>query len=143
MTAVTPDTRHEWTTRLAQTLVQSGYETDANLKPLVNEAIATDQSLAYLLVSRKLALPSVVVGTLAQLSQLPAVDDCANVRTLSELDPPPTDPSKRAVIEEASSALARASADLDRAPRRRVLRRVLDQIDEHLLDERGVERDER
>jgi len=77
MTAVTPDTRHEWTTRLAQTLVQSGYETDANLKPLVNEAIATDQSLAYLLVSRKLALPSVVVGTLAQLSQLPAVDVAA------------------------------------------------------------------
>ena len=77
MTAVTPDTRHEWTTRLAQTLVQSGYETDANLKPLVNEAIATDQSLAYLLVSRKLALPSVVVGSLAQLSQLPAVDVAA------------------------------------------------------------------
>lgn len=46
----------------------------------------------------------------AAVAQLPAVDDCANVRTLSELDPPPTDPSKRAVIEEASSALARASA---------------------------------
>ena len=74
MTATTPDTRHEWTTRLAQALVQSGYETDANLKPLVNEAIHTDQTLAYLLVSRNLALPSVVVGTLSQLSQLPAVD---------------------------------------------------------------------
>ena len=53
MTALTPDTRHEWTTRLAQALVQSGYETDANLKPLVNEAIATDQTLAYLLISRE------------------------------------------------------------------------------------------
>ena len=74
MTAVTPDTRHEWTMRLAQALVQAGYETDANLKPLVNEAIDTGQTLAYLLVSRDLALPSVVVGTLAQLSQLPAVD---------------------------------------------------------------------
>jgi len=74
MTAVTSDTRNEWTTRLAQALVQSGYETDANIKPLLNEAIATDQSLAYLLVSRNVALPSVVVGTLSQLSQLPAVD---------------------------------------------------------------------
>jgi twitching motility protein PilT len=74
MTTLTPDTRHEWTTRLAQALVQSGYETDANIKPLLNEAIATDQSLAYLLISRNLALPSVVVGTLSQLSQLPAVD---------------------------------------------------------------------
>jgi len=74
MTTVTPDTRQEWTTRLAQALVQSGYETDANIKPLLNEAIATDKTLAYLLISRNLALPSVVVGTLSQLSQLPAVD---------------------------------------------------------------------
>ena len=54
--------------------MQSGYETDANLKPLLNEAIATDQTLATLLISKNLALPSVVVGTLAQLSQIPAVD---------------------------------------------------------------------
>jgi len=54
--------------------VQAGYETDSNIKPLVNEAIATDQSLAYLLVSRNLALPSVVVGTLSQLSEIPAID---------------------------------------------------------------------
>jgi twitching motility protein PilT len=74
MTSVASSTRSEWTTRLAQALVQAGYETDSNLKPLVNEAIATDQSLAYLLVSRNLALPSVVVGTLSQLSQVPAVD---------------------------------------------------------------------
>ena len=74
MTSVTSTTRTEWTTRLAQALVQAGYETDTTLKPLVNEAIATDQSLAYLLISRKLALPSVVVGTLSQLSQVPAVD---------------------------------------------------------------------
>ena len=32
------------------------------------------QTLAYLLVSRNLALPGVVVGTLAHLAQLPAVD---------------------------------------------------------------------
>ncbi|HEY4929051.1 MAG TPA: PilT/PilU family type 4a pilus ATPase [Acidimicrobiales bacterium] len=74
MTALTPDTRHEWTSRLAQALVQSGYETDANIKPLLNEAIATNKSLAFLLISRNLALPSVVVGTLSQLSNMPAVD---------------------------------------------------------------------
>ncbi len=74
MTSVTSSTRTEWTTRLAQALVQAGYDTDSNIKPLVNEAIATDQSLAYLLVSRKMALPSVVVGTLSQLSQIPAID---------------------------------------------------------------------
>jgi len=74
MTSVTSSTRTEWTTRLAEALVQAGYDTDSNLKPLVNEAIATDRSLAYLLISRNLALPSVVVGTLSQLSQIPAVD---------------------------------------------------------------------
>jgi len=74
MTSVTQSSRTEWTTRLAQALVQAGYETDATLKPLVNEALATDQSLAYLLISRNHALPNVVVGTLSQLSQVPAVD---------------------------------------------------------------------
>ncbi len=74
MTSVTSSTRTEWTSRLAQALVQAGYESDGNLRPLVNEAIATDQSLAFLLISRNLALPSVVVGTLSQLSQVPAVD---------------------------------------------------------------------
>ena len=65
MTSVTSTSRSEWTTRLAQALVRAGYETDAALKPLVNEAIATDQSLAYLLIERGLAnvpgkLPPVV-----------------------------------------------------------------------------------
>jgi twitching motility protein PilT len=55
-------------------MVQAGYETDAAVRPLLAEALATDQTLGYLLISRSLALPSVVVGTLAQLSQLPAVD---------------------------------------------------------------------
>jgi len=74
MTAVAHDTRSEWTTRLAKALVESGYETDVQIKPLVNEALATNQTLAYLLISRNLALPSVVVGTLSQLSEIPAVD---------------------------------------------------------------------
>ncbi len=74
MTSVTSDIRSAWSTRLAQAMVQAGYETDANVRPLLAESLATDQTLAYLLISRNLALPSVVVGTLAQLSQLPAID---------------------------------------------------------------------
>ncbi len=64
----------QWSSRLAQALVQGGYETDANLAPLVAEAQATGQSLAVLLISRNLALPGVVVGALAHLAQMPAVD---------------------------------------------------------------------
>jgi len=74
MTSVTSSTRTEWATRLAQALVQAGYETDAAIKPVVDEAVATNQSLTRLLISRDLALPNVVVGTLSQLSGLPAVD---------------------------------------------------------------------
>jgi twitching motility protein PilT len=79
MTAVTSSTRNEWSTRLAQSLVEAGYETEANLRPLVNEALTTNQILARLLISRGLALPSVVVGTLSQLSGVPAVDLAAFV----------------------------------------------------------------
>jgi twitching motility protein PilT len=74
MTSVTSSTTNEWSARLAGALVQAGYETDNNLRPLASEAAATRQSLAYLLISRELALPSVVVGTLSQLSGIPAVD---------------------------------------------------------------------
>jgi len=74
MTSVTSSTRNEWSTRLAQALVDAGYETESKVRPLLNEAIANHESLAYLLISRNLGLPSVVIGTLAQLSQLPAVD---------------------------------------------------------------------
>ncbi len=74
MSSVTQETRTEWSSRLAKALAQSGYDTETNLRPLVNEAAATGQTLAYLLVSRNLALPGVVVGTLAHLAQLPAID---------------------------------------------------------------------
>ena len=82
MTSVTSSTRTQWNTRLAGALVEAGYETAAGLKPMVDEAAATNQSLGYLLVSSGRTLPSVVVGTLAQLAQLPAVD-------LSEFTPQP------------------------------------------------------
>jgi twitching motility protein PilT len=74
MTSVTSSTRHQWNSRLASALVEAGYETPAGIQPLVDEADATDQSLGYLLISRGRALASVVVGTLSQLAQLPAVD---------------------------------------------------------------------
>jgi twitching motility protein PilT len=74
MSPVTAETRVEWSSRLAHALVQGGYETDANLAPLVAEARATGQSLATLLITRKLALPGVVVGALAHLAQMPAID---------------------------------------------------------------------
>ncbi len=96
MTPVTADTRTEWTTRLAQALVQVGYETESNLAPLVAESRATDQSLAYLLISRNLALPGVVVGALAQLAQLPAVD-------LAALTPEPRGPRGHAATPWPSS----------------------------------------
>ncbi len=74
MSPVTASTRIEWSARLAQALVQAGYETESNLAPLLSEARATDRDLATLLIGRGLAVPGVVVGTLAQLASLPAVD---------------------------------------------------------------------
>ncbi len=79
MSPVTAETRVEWSIRLAHALVQGGYETDSNLAPLVAEAKATGQSLALLLISRNLALPGVVVGAMAHLAQMPAVDLAAMV----------------------------------------------------------------
>jgi len=74
MSPVTAEERIEWSTRLAQSLVQDGYDTEANLAPLVAEARATGQNLASLLIRRRLALPGVVVGALARMAQLPAID---------------------------------------------------------------------
>ncbi len=74
MTSVSAGARTEWSLRLAQALVSGGYATETNLSPLLTEAQATGQSLGLLLISRELALPGVVVGALAQLAQLPAVD---------------------------------------------------------------------
>jgi len=77
MSPVTVERRSEWSSRLAQALVEGGYDTQTNLAPLVAEAQATNQSLALLLISRKLALPGVVVGALAHLANLPAIDVAA------------------------------------------------------------------
>ena len=74
MSPVTAETRVEWSTRLAEALVQNGYETESNLAPVLAEARATEQTLAVLLISRRLVPPGVVVGALAHLAQLPAID---------------------------------------------------------------------
>ncbi len=74
MSPATAASHAEWSTRLAEALVQGGYETEPNLVPLLAESRATGQSLAAILISRKLALPGVVVGALAHMAQLPAID---------------------------------------------------------------------
>jgi twitching motility protein PilT len=77
MSSTFVDHRSEWSSRLAAALVEGGYDTQANLAPLVAEANASNQSLAMLLISRRLALPGVVVGALAHLANLPAIDIAA------------------------------------------------------------------
>ena len=74
MSPVTSETRVEWSSRLAEALVQGGYDTETNLAPLVAEAQATGEPLATLLISRNLALPGVVVGALAHLAKMQAID---------------------------------------------------------------------
>src|ERR1035441_1822996 len=74
MSPATAETRFEWSSRLAQALVQGGYETESNLAPIVAESRATGQALASLLISRHMAHPGVVVGALSHLAHLPAID---------------------------------------------------------------------
>ena len=74
MTPVTSDTRAEWSSRLVQALVDGGYATESDLAPLAAESEVTGQSLGTILIERMVATPGVVVGALAQLAHLPAVD---------------------------------------------------------------------
>ncbi|MHB1711746.1 MAG: PilT/PilU family type 4a pilus ATPase [Acidimicrobiales bacterium] len=74
MSPVTSTARADWSVRLAQSLIAGGYATEAELSPLFAEARATDRPLATLLIERHVAQPGIVVGVLAQLVQLPAVD---------------------------------------------------------------------
>jgi twitching motility protein PilT len=74
MSPVTAATRIEWSERLAEALIKGGYETESNLAPLIAESRSTGQPLSEMLISRKVATPGVVVGALAHLAHLPAVD---------------------------------------------------------------------
>ena len=74
MSSTTATAKTEWSTRLAQALIQGGYETEANLEPLMAESLATGQALGTMLISRQILQPGVVVGALSHIAQLPAVD---------------------------------------------------------------------
>jgi MshEN domain len=100
MSPLTQASRVEWSTQLAQALVQGGYETESNLAPLLAESRATGEPLATLLIGRNLALPGVVVGALAHLAQLPAVD-------LAAMTP---SPEARAAMPDAVAQQHRAVA---------------------------------
>ncbi len=93
MTSVSAGTSTEWSLRLAQALVNGGYATETNLSPLLTEAQSTGQPLGRLLIERQVALPGVVVGALAQLAQLPAVDLAAAM----------PDPQTLALVPEATA----------------------------------------
>jgi twitching motility protein PilT len=79
MSPTTAVTRSEWSERLAEALIQGGYETEANLAPLMAESHATGEPLSEMLIRRKVATPGVVVGALAHLAHLPAVDLAAMI----------------------------------------------------------------
>ncbi len=74
MSPVSAESRMLWSDRLADALVKGGYETQANLDPLMAEGRSTGHSLAELLISRNVLQAGVVVGALAHLAQVPAVD---------------------------------------------------------------------
>ncbi len=71
--------RTEWSRRLARALASAGYMDEASLVTLVDEAVASDVPLARLAIARGVAPAGVVVGTLAQLARLPAVDLTADL----------------------------------------------------------------
>jgi len=90
MTPVSADERTEWSIRLARALVAGGYATETNLAPLLTESQTIGRPLGTLLIERQFVPPGVVVGALAQLANLPAVDLAAVV----------PDPQAAAVLPE-------------------------------------------
>jgi len=67
-------TRVEWARRLAQALVANGSATEADVTGALNEANTSGASFTALLISGGTASAHAVLGTLAQLAQLPVVD---------------------------------------------------------------------
>ena len=71
----------------------------------------TERQKAQALVQVLMTADRVAVNNAgAAVAELPWVNDCANVRTLSAVDPPPTDRAKRAVVDDAQATFARATA---------------------------------
>jgi twitching motility protein PilT len=71
-------TRAEWARRLAHALVSEGYADDAAVASVLEDASAQNTSFSRLLLSRDVTSKEVVLGLLAQLSQLPVVDLAQN-----------------------------------------------------------------
>ncbi len=119
----------EWSNRLAQALVQGGYDTNANLDPLVAEAEATGQTLAELLISRNLALPGVVVGALAHLAQMQAIDLAAMTPSADAVAALPQDMAREfgaVALQFEGSMLAVAFAEPPTPPTSMLCPRVSD-----------------
>lgn len=74
MTSVTSDTRIEWSSKLVHALVDGGYATESDLAPLAAECEVTGRPLGTILIERQVATPGVVVGALAQMAGMPAMD---------------------------------------------------------------------
>jgi twitching motility protein PilT len=67
-------TRTEWARRFAQALIAAGTITEADATPLIDEARTSGAPFGWLVLSRGLASPQVVLSTASQLAQLPTVD---------------------------------------------------------------------
>jgi twitching motility protein PilT len=74
MTSPSAATRTEWSRQLARALVTGGYLTDETVAPVLAQATQSGVSVGALLISRSLVPAAVVVTTMAQLANLPAVD---------------------------------------------------------------------
>ncbi len=66
--------RTEWSRQLARALVTGGYLTDETVAPVLAQATQSGVGVGALLIRRSLVPGPVVVTTLAQLANLPAVD---------------------------------------------------------------------
>ena len=90
MTPPSAATRTEWSRQLARALVTGGYLTDEAVAPVLAHATQSGVGVGALLISRSLVPAPVVVTTMAQLANLPAVDlesDTPTAESLGMLSP--------------------------------------------------------
>jgi twitching motility protein PilT len=82
--------RTEWSRQLARALVTGGYLTDEAVAPVLAQATQTGVGVGALLIGRSLVPAPVVVTTMAQLANLPAIDlqsDVPTAETVGMLSP--------------------------------------------------------
>jgi twitching motility protein PilT len=90
MTSPSAVARTEWSRQLARALVTGGYLTDEAVAPVLAHATQSGVSMGALLISRSLVPAAVVVTTMAQLANLPAVDlesDTPSAEAVAMLSP--------------------------------------------------------